>query len=173
MTVTYHDELTEHECPRALEQPAEEFAVGGMFLSPAGRWETITDRSPYAEYSARVTIRTDRTGDGYAWTFWRSTKFPYLPSWLTDQPTEIKAFEIGPMIQVELTATRGWGHGYELLSAHQVRGAGWSITDRPDGVTVEQVTVANKARTRAEVNRRARAHARRLGVPLRREPVPA
>jgi hypothetical protein len=164
------DEHAEHECPRSLEQSVDEFDVGGMFLSPAGRWETITTRTPYAEYSARVTLHTDRTGPGYAWTFWRSVKFPYLPSWLARRPRHIIVFELTSIIDVEVTDAFTYGHGHTLLTARPVRGAGWEITDQPHGTTIESVTVPSKARARSEVNRRARAHAKRLGLPVGYEP---
>jgi hypothetical protein len=43
---------------------------------------------------------------------------------------------------------------------------GWVIQDHPDGITDEQVTVDSRAKARTEVRRRARAHAKRLGLPV-------
>src|SRR5262249_41293823 len=68
--MTYNND--EHECPRPLEELAAEFDVGGMFLSPAGRWETIIDRPPFGDHPARISVYTDRTGPHYCWTFRRS-----------------------------------------------------------------------------------------------------
>jgi hypothetical protein len=168
MSAWNDDEPREHECPVPLEAEVAEFDVGGMFFSPAGRWETITGRSRW-EHAPRIAVHTDRTGPDYAWTFWRFTKLAYLSSWRASRRPQVRVFEIGSTaIEAEVTDARSFGNGHTLLSAHQVRGAGWQVTDLSDGATVETMTVPNKARARAEVNRRARAHAKRLGVPLYR-----
>jgi hypothetical protein len=165
MSYDYDDEPREHECPRPLEEKAEEFAVGGVFFSPAGRWETITERSPFREYSVRVMVHTDRTGPGYGWHFWGSTKLPYLPSWMVQRRTYVCISETTSIMDVEVSESpRDWGHGYPLLTARMTRGEGWTISDTPDGQTVENVTVPNKARARTEVKRRATAHAKALGL---------
>src|SRR5947208_2900221 len=103
----------EHECPRPLADEVDNFGTGGMFLSPAGRWETITDLSPFSEYSARVGVHTDRTGPDYCWQFWRSQKFPYVPSWLASRLRQVVVFEFGTHICAEVTdSPRSWGHGH-------------------------------------------------------------
>jgi hypothetical protein len=169
--MTYDDEPREHECPRPLEEQVDEFDVGGMFLSPAGRWETIIDRTPHAERSARIVVHSSQAGREYCWTFWRSDKLPYLPAWQASQPRHVVVHETAHTLGVDVTAyPRSYTGGYSLLSAQQVRGTGWVITDVPDGKTVEYVTLPSKARARSEVTRRARAHAKRLGVPVWREP---
>jgi hypothetical protein len=164
---TWDDEPREHECPTPLERPVDEFAVGGMFFSPAGRWETITEIAPRAQYAYTDVVHTDRTGPDYAWTLRTSARLPYVPSWRA-MAHQVRVFDLTIALDVEVTGARSFGHGHTLLTARQVRGAGWEITDRPDGATVETVPVPNKARARSEVNRRARAHAKRLGVPLYR-----
>jgi hypothetical protein len=164
----YENEQPEHECPTPLQREVAEFDAGGMFWSPAGRWETITDRSSYAETSAQVTITTGRTGSECSWTFWRSDKFPYLDGWKASQARYVVVRETHSTIEVSVGAQQGYGRdNHTLISAHQVRGTGWQIMDRPSGAgELEQVTVPNRARARSEVNRRARAHAKRLGVPV-------
>lgn len=153
----------EHECPRPLEQPAGDFSVGGMFFSPAGRWETITDRSPHDQILVR--LHTDRTGTGYCWQFWRVDRMPYLPSWTLTR-RQVAVHEVSTAMEVTVGDGARFGGGHVLITARQVRGQGWQIYDRPDGTTAEQVTVPSKARARGELTRRARAHAKRLGVPL-------
>jgi hypothetical protein len=170
---TVNDPPDEHECPQPLDELVEHFGVGGMFLSPAGRWETITDLSPFSEYSARVEVHTDRTGRDYCWQFWKSQKLPYLPSWRVSRPRYVVVFESSSLLAEVTDSPRSFGHGYHLVSATQQRGAGWAIADCPDGKTVETVTVPNKARARTEVKRRAQAHAKRLGVPMWHPPAPA
>ena len=165
----YEDEKPEHECPTPLEDQVDNFATGGMFLSPAGRWETITDLSPYSAYSARVEVHTDRTGPDYCWQFWKSDKFPYLPSYLVSRTRYVTISETTHHIAVEVSdSPRNWGHGYSLLTASMVRGEGWKLSDCPDGKTPEHVALDNRAKARSEVNRRARAHARRLGLTVYR-----
>src|SRR5262249_48939575 len=110
--MTYNND--EHECPRPLEELAAEFDVGGMVLSPAGRWETIIDRPPFGDHPARISVYTDRTGPHYCWTFRRSEKLPYLPSWLTSQHKHVKVFELGSTLAVEVTSARSFGHGHTL-----------------------------------------------------------
>jgi hypothetical protein len=168
MTAWYDNdiEVAEHECPTPLETPVGEFAVGDMFYSPAGRWETVTERTPFQEVSARIIVRTDRTGTGYAWTFWSSTKLPHLSGWRAATGAQVRVFELFSMIDAEVTTARTACHGHTVVSARRVRGVGWEITDLVDGATVEVVSVPSKARARSEVTRRARAHAKRLGVPL-------
>ena len=164
MYPTVNDPPEPHECPRPLEDEVDSFGVGGMFLSPAGRWETITTLAPFNEFSARVEVHTDRTGPDYCWQFWKSQKFPYLPSWKVNRPRYVVISDSVHLLVEVTDSPRNWGHGHHLLSARQQRGAGWAITDCPDGKTVETVNVPNKARARTEVGRRARAHAKRLGI---------
>lgn len=165
-------EQDEHECPTPLERPVGEYDVGGMFFTPAGRWETITDRTPYSDPSAQIHIHTDRTGDGYAWIFWRSDRMPYVPSWVASRERGVVINEYGNVIEASIANSvhaRGYGSGHALVSAHMVRGSGWQIVDRPGGGDLEQVEVPSKARARTEVARRARVHAKALGLPVWRE----
>ena len=165
MTSAFHEDR-KHECPVPLQRPVSEFDIGGMFFSPAGRWETITDRKPHDPHAARVTLHTDAAGVEYVWTLWSATRSPYLPSWHV-QPSRVAVFELGSSICAEVTTAAGrFADGHTLVSAHPVRGAGWQVTDQTGGSDVEHVTVPSKARARAEVNRRARAHAKRLRLPL-------
>jgi hypothetical protein len=167
MSYDYDDEPREHECPRPLEEKVESFSVGGMFISPAGRWERITALSPASEYSSRLEIHTDKTGDGYCWQLWGTRKLPYVPGFYLDSKYVVAVSEVGSSVLVEATDhPRAWGDGHHLLSAQQVRGEGWRIVDCPDGKTVETATVDSKAKARTEVNRRAKAHAKRLGLPV-------
>lgn len=160
-----YTEPAEHECPTALERPAAEFNLGGVFWSPAGRWETIQDLAGRADYSAQVTIHTDRC----TWTFWRSNKYPYADGWKL-QPGHVSVLEAHSSYMEIVIGSAGqrtiFGRGHVLASARQVRGTGWEITDRSDGGPgePERVIKSSKAAARAEMNRRARAHAKRLGV---------
>jgi hypothetical protein len=165
----YDEQPAEHECPRPLVERAAEFAVGGMFLSPAGRWETIVDRSPDWANAPQIHLKTDRTGDGYAWIFWASDKMPYVPGWMVEAQRAVVVDEYGSIIEAkvtEATGRSGYRDGHTLVSAHQVRGSGWQIMDRPTGGDLEQVEMPSKARARTEVARRAKAHAKALGIPV-------
>ncbi|MET7399152.1 hypothetical protein ABZS66_37290 [Dactylosporangium sp. NPDC005572] len=168
--MTYRDEYTdqvEHECPTALERKVDEMGAGGLVFTPAGRWETIVERTPHGEIHARVTLTTDRC----VWQFWRSDKHPYIDGWKASPPRFVVVNEGVSHLEVAVAARPGFGpRGHVLASAHQVRGAGWKIQDQPGGGgDVECVTVESKAKARSEMNRRARAHAKRIGVSLWRE----
>lgn len=158
----------EHECPTPLQRRVEEFTPGGMFFSPAGRWETITDTTG----SLQVRISTDRTGDGYGWVFWSTDRLPYLPSYLADGRRGVMVCEFGSLIEARITDSLTRRYHYHdasfrvLISARQVRGTGWIINDRPTGGEVEEISKPSKATARTEVNRRARAHAKALGLPM-------
>lgn len=167
MSAYDYDDQPEHECPTALERKVAEMDVTGLLFTPAGRWETIVDRTPHGEIHARVTITTDRG----VWQFWRSDKHPYIDGWKVNQPRYVLVNEGVSHLEVVVAAGRGFGpRGHVLTSAHQVRGTGWVIQDQPAGAgDVEAITVESKAKARAEMNRRARAHSKRLGVPLQRE----
>lgn len=158
----YDTDDVEHECPTPLAWPAEDFGTGGQFFSPAGRWERIASVSYPSP--VRLVVNTDRTAPGYGWQFWPSDKFPYIPADLTDSPRPVLVSEFGTHILAGFTTGGLHGCGHTLVHAIQVRGTGWIVSDRPDGITLETVTVASKARARAEVTRRARAHAKRLGL---------
>lgn len=156
----YENEQPEHECPTALERPVDEFDAGGQFWSPAGRWETITHRS--RDSRIQVTVTTDRC----VWVFWPSDKFPYLDGWKAGQTRYVLVNEGHSHLELVVANRPGYGsRGHVLASAQQVRGTGWQIQDRPNGAgELEYVTVDSRAKARAEVNRRARAHAKRLGL---------
>lgn len=160
-------ELVEHECPTPLERPVDEMDVTGVVFTPAGRWETITDRTPRGEIYAQVTVTTDRC----VWVFWRSHRLPYIDGWKVSQARYVRVNEGVSHMEIAVGAERGFGpRGHVLASAQPIRGAGWRITDRPaGGGEPEDVTVESKAKARAELNRRARAHAKRLGMALWRE----
>jgi hypothetical protein len=162
------DEQPEHECPTPLERAVSEFRIGGVFWSPAGRWEVVKDHSDRSATSPQASIWTDKTGPDYAWAFWRSTKMPYLPDHEATRRRFVVVRESRDFIEVRVDeSTRGFfGAGHTLLSAQAVRGSGWKVTDRPGGGAgdVEVVAVPSKARARTEVNRRARAHAKKLGL---------
>lgn len=157
-------EPAEHECPTALERPASEWDIGGSVFTPAGRWETIVDRTPHAHCAAHVDVTTDRC----VWRFWPSDKAPYLDNWRAGQSRGVRIDEGHSHLEVVVGAERGFGgRGHVLAFAKQVRGTGWQIADHPaGGGELEYATKASKAAARAEMNRRARAHAKRLGVPL-------
>lgn len=162
----------EHECPVPLERPVREWGPGGQLWSPAGRWETIvavdTRRS-----GTQTLIYTDKTGNAYAWSFWPSDKMPYLPAYtVTLPPAEVMVVEVGHHLEAVVAssiADARWARGHVLVSAQLVRGSGWLIQDKSNGADFDQITVESKAKARAEVNRRARAHAKALGVPFHRE----
>jgi hypothetical protein len=164
--MTWNDadrEPVEHECPTPLERPADEWDIGGMVFTPAGRWETVTGRTPHTQVSAQVEVTTDRC----VWTFWRSDKAPYIDGWRTGR-RYVLVNEGHSHMEVVVDAERGFGgRGHILVSARQIRGTGWQITDQPAGSgELEYATKPSKAAARAEMSRRARAHAKRLGVPL-------
>jgi hypothetical protein len=156
----YDDQPREHECPTPLERPAKEFDLGGMVFTPAGRWETISDLAGREDYSLRFTVHTDRA----TWTFWPSDKLPYLGPIYAGGARAVRLYEHSHHIEVNVGLDEGYGRGHVLVTAQQVRGKGWAISDQAGGVAVEQITVESKAKARAEVNRRARAHAKRLGL---------
>lgn len=162
MSYLDEDQAAEHECPTALERPASDFSEGGMFWSPAGRWETVTDTAGRSDYSPMVTVHTDRC----TWQFWRSDKHPYIDGWKLNRDRHVLVNEGVSHLEVVVASRPGYGsRGHVLASARQVRGTGWEITDRPDPVgDVEQITMGSKAKARAEMNRRARAHAKRIGI---------
>lgn len=169
--MSYIDEYVpaqpEHECPVPLEYRVDAMDTGGMFFSPAGRWETITALTSPSLATTRIS--TDRTGDGYGWVFWPSDKMPYLPFHRVDGTRYVVVAEYGGTIEARIADdVRTHARGHVLVSAHMVRGDGWHISDRPGGGEVEQVTKPSKGTARAEVNRRARAHAKALGLPLRK-----
>jgi hypothetical protein len=163
--VSYLDETeqADHECPTALERPVKEFDVGGQVFTPAGRWETITDLDGGAT-SLLVQVFTDRA----AWQWWGSDRLPYMPDYRVTSPAAVRVFETAHSFEVSVGAARtNYGRGHVLLGAYHVRGTGWQIQDRPAGVgELEHLVLPSKARARTEVNRRARAHAKRLGIPL-------
>jgi hypothetical protein len=160
MTYDEYNDRAEHECPIPLERSADEFDVGGMFWSPAARWERIVDTGDQGRYSFRITVTTDKT----VWTFTAGQKLPYLPQWRASERRYVVIHEHSSSIDLSVGAEREWP-GHTLASAHQVRGEGWLVTDRPaGGGDLEMVTVASKAKARTELNRRARAHAQRLGL---------
>lgn len=169
MSYRYDDDQAEHEheCPTALERSVDEMDVTGLVFTPAARWETITDRTPHDEIHAQVTVTTDRC----VWVFWRWDKLPYIDGWKVRQARYVRVNEGHSHMEIAVGAERGFGpRGHVLASAQQVRGTGWVIADRPaGGGEVEHVTVESKAKARAELNRRARAHAKRLGLPVWRE----
>jgi hypothetical protein len=160
----------EHECPTPLQRRVDEFDAGGMFWSPAGRWETIAETGRAGDSAIQVRITTDHTGQSYGWLFWPSDRMPYLPGYLADRHRGVVVGEYGNVIEARISDTiylrRYTGGGHALVSAIQVRGRGWQIQDRPAGDTVEQASAPSKARARTEVTRRARAHAKALGLPL-------
>ncbi|MGI5179529.1 hypothetical protein ACQEVZ_24680 [Dactylosporangium sp. CA-152071] len=162
-----YDDEAEHECPTALEWKVDEMHAPGLIFTPAGRWETIVSRTPHGEIHAQVTVTTDRC----VWRFWRSDKHPYVDGWKAQQQRCVVVNEGVSHMEVVVATGRGYSaRGHVLASAHQVRGAGWQIQDQPSGAgDVECVTVASKAKARSEMNRRARAHAKRVGLPVWRD----
>lgn len=167
MTAYEYDDQPEHECPTALERKVDEMNMAGLIFTPAGRWETIVGWTPHGEIHARVTVTTDRC----VWQFWRSDKHPYIDGWKAGQQRYVLVNEGVSHLEVAVGTRPGFGpRGHVLTSAQQVRGTGWQIQDQPDGAgAVEYVTAGSKAKARAEMNRRARAHAKRLGISLWRE----
>jgi hypothetical protein len=156
------DQATEHECPTALERKVDEFDDGGQFWSQAGRWETIVDRS--RDSRIQITLTTDRC----VWVFWPSDRFPYLDGWKAGQPRYVFVNEGASHLEIVVANRPGYcSGGHTLASAHQIRGTGWQIQDRPTGGgDIEFVTVESRAKARSEMNRRARAHAKRIGLPV-------
>lgn len=81
-------------------------------------------------------------------------------------------FDLGHCIEAGITdSARYWASGHTLVTARMERGQGWQVSDCPDGRTPNTITLPSKAKARAEVNRRARAHAKRLGLPFEHVPV--
>ncbi len=160
--MTYHDVQEEHECPTPLDRPVKEFNTGGQVFTPAGRWETIRNLSPEC-LALQVQVTTDRA----VWMWWGSDKLPYIPDYRASAEALVRVREGSMHIEVAVGTARSYGRGHVLAFARAVRGAGWEISDRPGGAgELENVTVPSKARARTEMNRRARAHAKRLGVRL-------
>jgi hypothetical protein len=158
-------DLREHECPQALEHEVGQFSIGGQFLSPAGRWETVTDCTPRAHQSLVIHVWTDQTGPDYAWQLWRTDKLPYIPDRDAGGQMYVVVRESAHFIQACVSdSVRPFGSGHQLLFAQQIRGEGWKVTDRPNGQDPEQVVCASKATARTDVGRRARAHAKHLGL---------
>src|SRR6266545_2761795 len=135
-----------------------------MFFSPAGRWETVIDRGPHEPLAFQVRLTGEAAGRAFDWTFPRWTEFPYLPPWRVQKP-RVAVFELTSVIDAEVTVDRHYAGGHTVVTARLVRGTGWEITDMAGGTTPEHATVPSRARARSEVNRRARAHAKRLGSP--------
>jgi hypothetical protein len=156
-------EQAEHECPRPMAERVDEFTVGGMVFAPSGRWERVLAIDPHDPVSMTRTVRTDRA----VWTLRPSTSLPYLPAWEAGRASVVAVLETDSTLTVEV-AREGYGpgQGHQLVSAIRSRGAGWLIWDRPDGATSEQVSVSSRAKARTEVRRRAKAHAKRLGLSL-------
>jgi hypothetical protein len=130
-----------------------------MVFTPAGRWETVTDVDRHSV--AAVMVHTDRA----VWRFWPSDQLPYLPAWHTEPGARVVVDESTTTIAVEVRRLRG-GRGHSLLLAIRGKGVGWVIQDHPDGLVYEEVRVDSRAKARTEVRRRARLHAKRLGLPV-------
>jgi hypothetical protein len=166
MSYPYEAEDREHECPTPLAQPVADFDVGGMFFSPAGRWETIIDRSPREPLAFQVQLCGHLASRAYDWTFSQWTTLPYLPPSRRSGVARVAVFELATSIDAEVTTQRRYAGGHTVVTARLLRGSGWEVTDMTGGTTPEHVTVPSKARARSEVNRRARAHAKRLDLPF-------
>jgi hypothetical protein len=175
----------EHECSRPLEQPVEAWYAGDQFFSPAGRWEIVTENIDLRRDRAAwpmVTVHTDQTGLEYGWSFWPGAKFPHLPGWSWRPErrvmtvVEIGRRHIEARVVPESAAGRLWDDAgcHEVVSASAAAGpgAGWVVTDRPDGGALREQRAKSKAAARALVRRLAREHAGRLGVPVWRRPRP-
>jgi hypothetical protein len=166
MTATWADtemrDQVEHECPQPLRYRAEEFAIGGMVYTPAGRWETVAEATVNRS-SWRVVVRTDRA----TWRFAPAAELPYLPPYLVGfgaDPVRVVVNETDSTIVVYVTRGRGFYRDHVLITAARAKG-GWQIVDHPDGAASEQLGVDSRAKARTEIRRRAKAHAKRLGLP--------
>ena len=178
------DDSTKPQCPECgktlacsscedTRPTAEDLDVGWRFVSPVGRWETVTHVDQPARFGP-VVVTTDRTGRGYSYRLVRWEKLTAVPPQRPQHgEPEIRIVEYnwatGPIWAVPTLSTvnvlRASGLTVLVEAGFAGKGEGWKVTHYPAGGT-EQIVIAceSKAKARSTLIKLAREHAKALGV---------
>lgn len=171
------------EVPEDVDRRFEvrQLGVGWMFLSPAYRWETITDidEGTAGGYEYAWRVWTDLTGPDYAWRLPLHDKVhavePIMETAYPAEP-EIRIMDMphsrsgGPQIIAVITVrtARIPDFRHALVTArYGGAGKGWEVSDRPAGGALVTTQHPSKARARTALMAAVRAHAKALVVPIR------
>lgn len=159
-----------------------ELNVGWLFHSPAGRMEKVTDGDPGSgrlEYAVRIF--TEDTGPDYSWRIPRHHKVHAIPPHPDSHPSAephllIVDLPRGPGREASISLVPGYRWQdipyFQLMLATARSlgpGQGWQLIDHPDGGDQVVTHHDNKAKARTALMAAAKAHAKALRLPIRKD----